>query len=319
MNRGNQVLVGVLILQIALSVVLFWPRQPAMAAGEPLLAGLDVEQVTRVTIRNETGESVQLTKSGDGWVLADTGDYPATDGAVPDLLAKVADLKSGRPVAETRESHARLKVADDQYASQVELLLQDGTLHTLYVGTSPSYGATHVRVAGQDEVYLAADLSSMDVGTGLSSWIDTSYFVQADEIVAATLENENGTLEFVKEGEEWTMVGLEEGETASSSAISTLITRATSVRMLRPLGTEPKPEYGMQEPNAVLVIHARSAEGTESTYTLHLGAQSEQDRSYVLKSSESPYYVRVSEYTAQDWVEKSREDLLEEPEAEPDA
>jgi hypothetical protein len=197
------------------------------------------------------------------------------------------------------------------------MLFQDNSLRTLYVGTSPSYGATHVRVANQNEVYLASDLSSADVATRLTGWIDASYFsLQAQEIVAVTLENDNGTFEFTQEGDEWTMTGLGEGETASSNNISSLVTRATSVRMLRPLGTELKPSYGMHDPNAVLVVQTRAAEGTVSTYTLHVGAQSEQDGSYVLKSSESPYYVSVAEYTIADWVEKTREDLLEQHEAE---
>jgi hypothetical protein len=317
MNRGNQILIGVLILQVALAVILFWPRQPASAVGEPLFAGLDAEQVVRLTIDDEAGERVQFIKSGEGWVLANSDDYPTTAGTVPELLDKLVALRVGRPVAESKDSHARLKVADAEFASRVELLLQDGTLRTFYVGTSPSYGASHVRVAQQDEVYLVSDLSSADVGTRLSSWIDLSYLsLPAQEVVAVTLENEHGTIEFVKEGEEWTMSGLGEEETASSSVIASLISRTASARMLRPLGTEPKPSYGMQAPNAVLVMHARSAEGTETTYTLHVGAQSEQDNSYVLKSSESPYYVRVAEYTVQDWVENTREDFVEKPEAE---
>jgi len=317
MNRGNQILIGVLILQVVLAVILFWPRQPASAAGELLFAGLDVDQVARVTIDDAAGERVQFVKAGEDWVLAGSDDYPTTSGTVPELLNKIEALRVGRPVAESKDSHARLKVADDAYVARVELLLQDATLRTFYVGTSPIYGASHVRVAEQDEVYLASDLSSTDVATRLSSWIDLSYLsLSVQDIVSVILDNENGTIEFVKEGEDWTMSGLGEGETASSGVISSLISRTASVRMLRPLGTEAKPSYGMQAPNAVLVIHVRSAEGTETTYTLHVGAQSEQDNSYVLKSSESPYYVQVSEYTVQDWVEKAREDLLEKPEIE---
>jgi hypothetical protein len=317
MNRGNQVLTVVLVLQIALAVVLFWPRQPAAAIGEPLFVGLEVDQVIRLTLSDETGETVQLSRSGAAWVLPDAGNYPVTEGMVPDLLSKIGALKASRPVAVTEDSHARLKVAEGQFASRVEMLLQDNSLRTLYVGTSPSYGATHVRVANQNEVYLASDLSSADVATRLAGWIATSYFsVQAQEVVAVTLENDNGTFDFTKEGDDWTMAGLEEGETASSNNIFSVVTRATSVQMQRPLGTELKPSYGMHDPNAVLVIHARAPEGTVSTYTLHVGAQSEQDRSYVLKSSESPYYVSVAEYTAMDWVEKTREELLEQPEAE---
>jgi hypothetical protein len=314
MNRGNQVLIGILVLQIALAVILFWPRQSAEAVGEPLFAGLEADQVVRLTIVDQAGERLQLAKSGTAWVLADTGDYPATEGTVSNLLTKIVDMKTGRLVAEMPESHARLKVADDQYVSMIELLLEDNTVRTLYVGSSPSYGATHVRVAEQDEVYLASDLSSADVSTRLSSWIDTSYLsIQAQDITAVALENENGVFEFLKEGEEWTMGGLGEGETASSSTISSLVSRAASVRMLRPLGTEPKPSYGMQSPSAVLVIQARTQEGTASIYTLHIGARGE-DGSYVIKASESPYYVLVTEFTAKDWVEKTREDFLEKPE-----
>jgi len=317
MNRGNQILIGVLVLQIALAAFFFWPKQPADVAGKPLFANVEAQQVTRVTISDDAGERVQFARSGETWVLADADGYPTTEGVVSDLLTKILALTGTRPVAESRESHARLKVADNDYVSRVELKLEDGTLRTLYVGTSPSYGASHVRVAEQDEVYLAPDLSSADVGTQLSSWIDTSYVsIPTQEIVAATLENANGTFEFTKEGEEWTMSGLGEGETASSNTISSLISRAASVRMLRPLGTELQPSYDMSNPNAALVVRARSAEGTETTYTLQVGAQSEQDGTYVIKSSESPYYVRVAEYTVQDWVEQTREDLLEEPTTE---
>jgi hypothetical protein len=314
MNRGNQILVAVLVVQIALAVLAFWPRQASVAAGEPLLAGVEVDQIARVTIRDAAGEQVQLAKTDDGWVIADAGGYPATEGAVPELLDKLVGLRSGRLVAETAGSYQRLQVADQNYAHRVELKLEDGTLRTLYLGTSPSFGAIHVRVAEQTPVYLASDLSSADVGSRVSNWIDTSYFsVPQDQIVAVTLENRNGTFEFQKVGEEWTMAGLAADETLDTGSVTSLVSRATSVRMLRPLGTEPMPSYRMDAPSAVLVLNARSPEGTATTYTLHVGARSEEDSSYVIKSSESPYYVRVAEFTAQDWVEKDRQGFLELP------
>jgi hypothetical protein len=112
------------------------------------------------------------------------------------------------------------------------------------------------------------------------------------------------------------MEGLDEGETASDTAIAALISSATSIRMVRPLGTEAMASYGMQTPNAVLTVYAQSAEGTQLTYTLQVGAQNEQDSSYVLKASESPYYVHVAEYTVAEWLDKTRDDFLEQPETE---
>jgi hypothetical protein len=314
MNRGNQILVGMLVLQIVLGVIVFWPRQASVVAGEPLLAGVELDQIARVTIRDAAGEQVQLTQKDGAWVLAGAGDYPAIEGEVSALLDKLMGLTGGRLVAETADSHSRLQVADGNFAHQVELKLQNGSLRTLYLGTSPSFGTIHVRVAGQNPVYLASDLSSTDVGTRVSNWIDTSYFsLSQDEVVGLTLENQNGTFEFQKVGEAWTMAGLAEDETLNEGSVDLLISRATSVRMLRPLGTELLPSYRMDVPSAVLVLQARSAEGTATTYTLYVGAKSEEDRSYVLKSSESPYYVRVTEFTAKDWVEKDRQGFLELP------
>ena len=96
------------------------------------------------------------------------------------------------------------------------------------------------------------------------------------------------------------------------TSVTTLVSRAASLRMLRPLGTEPQPSYGMESPGAVLVLQARSPEGTATTYMLHVGGRGK-DGSYVVKSSDSPYYVLVAEYTAKDWVEKDREGFLELP------
>ena len=317
MNRGNQILIGVLVLQIVLAVVLFWPQQSATVAGQPLFAELETDQVDQVTITDGVGEHVVLSRSGASWVLAEAGNYPVRDGVVDELLLKIAALKADRPVTQTRASLARLQVSEDEYAFQVVMRLQDRSLLTLYVGSSPSYGTTHVRVANQNQVYLASDLSSADVSTQLSGWIDTTYFsLQEQEIVAVTLANKNGTFEFVRQGTAWTMDGLGEGETVADAVVDTLVSRATLIRMVRPLGTEPMASYGMHAPNAVLVLRAQTPEGTQLTYTLQVGAQSGQDGSYVLKSSESPYYVHVAEYTVTDWVDKTRDDFLEQPETE---
>jgi hypothetical protein len=46
---------------------------------------------------------------------------------------------------------------------------------------------------------------------------------------------------------------------------------------------------------------------------LRVGAQDPEDSSYVFKSSESEYHVRVGELTVKDFVEKARADFLELP------
>jgi hypothetical protein len=193
------------------------------------------------------------------------------------------------------------------------LTLSDGTLRTLYVGTSPSYGVLHVRLKGQDEVYLVSGLSSSDVGANASDWVDTTYVsLTQDQIYAFSVVNENGRFIFTKDAEaNWTMAGLEEGETLQTSAVSSLLSRISSLRMLRPLGTENLPSYGIADPKVTFTLQLRDAEGQADQHTIIVGSQDPEDNSYAAKYSGSDYYVRLAEYTVQEWVNKTREELLE--------
>jgi len=314
MNRTNQILAVVLVAQIVLVAVAFWPRSASVAGGGNLFAGLEAEQIMQLTISDATGEQIKLAQEMGKWVLPEADNYPCTENKVPEFLEKIVALKTNRLVTQTSASHKRLKVADDDFERRIELELADGTIHSLYLGTSPSYGATHVRAEGQNEVYLASLLAS-DAGVNASNWIDTLYFsLTQDQIVAMTLENKNGRFEFEKdEAGTWTMKDLAADETLSENNVKSLVTRVSSLRMLRPLGKTEKDEYGLKEPNAVVTAQTRDDEGNTKTYTLRVGAKSDEDNSYVVISSESPYYVRVSEYTVKDFVEKVRNNFLELP------
>jgi hypothetical protein len=87
-----------------------------------------------------------------------------------------------------------------------------------------------------------------------------------------------------------------------------LIQQAASVNMVRPLGKEEQAVYGMDEPNAVVTLEA-----DDKTITLRVGAKDPADNSYVVTSSESPYYVRVSAYSLKNLVENTRHDFLQKP------
>ena len=311
MSRTNRILAAVLAVQIVLVAAAFWPKSASVAGGESLLAGLETEQVSRLTISDETGNQVRLANELGNWVLPEADDYPCTANKVPEFLEKIVALKPNRLVTQTPASHKRLKVAGTAFERRIELELADGTTHRLYLGTSPSYGAIHVRADGQNEVYLAS-LSASDAGIFASNWIDTLYFsVVQDQLVALTLENGNGSFEFEKdEAGTWTMKGLAADETLNENNVTGLVNRTTSLRMLRPLGKTEQSEYGLQKPLAVVTIQTRDEAEAVETHTIRVGAKSDEDNSYVVIASESPYYIRVSEYTVKDFVEKVRDDFL---------
>ena len=317
MNRYQKILSGLLILQVVIAAVVFWPRYTVQAAAEPLFSGIDVAEVTAVTITNNDGQVVELAREGDDWLLASSGDYPANSESVNNLLTKLAAARTNRLVTQTEASHNRLQIADDNFNRRIRLSLADGSQRTIYWGSVAGGLNIHMRLAGQDAVYLAGNSTLRDASTTPGDWIDTSYVaLPREEITAVTVENENGIFTFTKSGdEEWIYTDLAEGEEFKQARLNTFLSRLTNLNMTEPLSTAVQPEYGLDAPLATVNVTTESEAGTQ-TYTLQIGAKDEANNTYIVKWSEADYYVRIAGFNASDFVETTREDLLETGEAE---
>lgn len=311
MKRRNLILVGVLIAQIALTAVVFWPRSATAVEQEPLFPDLESDEIVSLTITDGDGNQILLEQEGDEWVLPEAGNYPALPDNVAALLDKIANLTTGRLVTRTETSHRRLQVTAEEFVRRVDFETAGGEEHTLYLGSSPSFGAVHFRLAGQSETYLTNDIAVADVPAQASGWVDTAYVsVPQAQVTRLQLENNQGTFTFERDDEgNWTMVELEADETLANTRVTATIRQATSIRLQRPLGTEELPEYGMDDPNAVVTLEREEGD----PITIQVGTQDPDDNSYVVISSESSYYVRVSEMGAKNLVEYGREDFLESP------
>ncbi len=319
MSTFNRILAALLVVQIILAAVVFWPQATPAGAGETaMFPDLSSDDIVSLTVQDGDGNEINLSKQTGSWVLASAGDYPVEVDRITTLLDKLTGLKSNRLVTQTSGSHKRLQVATDDFVRRIEFSTAAGDSHVFYLGSSPQASATHVRLDGQDEVYLATDLSSFDASVQASGYVDTLYFtVPTADVTAMTLQNASGEINFVKDAAgDWTLADLAEGETVNATAISSLVNRAAGVRLTTPLGRDSQPDYGLSAPAAVVILTASSGEGDSvqtQTHTLQVGAQSPDDQSYVVASSQSPYFVRVASYGVQDFVQKTRSDFLTQP------
>ncbi len=311
-KRHHQILAAVLVAQLVLSVVVFWPQSSAVGEREALFPELDVQDVIHLTIEDDTGRMVELSRVSDDWVVPEADDYPAQTDAVNGLLEKLTTLSTGRLVAGNQTSHKRLEVAGDAFARRITFETSDGDEGTIYVGSSPQFGSVHFRMEGQNETYLTSELTTWDADPTVQAWIDTAYqSVVQDHVTLMRLENANGTFVFRREGEDtWTMVepaSLEEGESLNQAQVRSVLRRAASVTMREPLGKEEKDAYGLDEPTAVVTL-----ETDDNPVTLYVGAKDD-DAGYVVKSSESDYYVLVATTAVSALVENGREAFVQEP------
>ena len=135
-----------------------------------------------------------------------------------------------------------------------------------------------------------------------------------------TLENASGTLDFINIGveeAEWLMDGLGADEQFNANNLVSMLTRLTGLQMNRPLGKTELPEYGLDEPAAVVTLKYQDDADEIQTLVLRVGALTESGSYYYVHASNSEYYVEIAKSSMQDFVERSREVFLVTEEEEP--
>jgi hypothetical protein len=307
MNTQNRILSAVLVLQLALAAFVLWPRPTAATENELLLSDLNLDSITSISIENNAGNSIKMSKLEDGWVLPDSGNFPCKLDAISGLLEKLAAMNTSALVTKTPSSQDRLKVAEDSFETRIELGNTEAENIVLYFGTSPSYSSIHVRRSDQDETYLVRDISSYELSPTFSSWIDASYItVTQDDVTTFTIENGNGKFVFDKHAEgEWKMPNSPADRELDSSKVSNLLGRVANLQIVKPLGTEEEAAYGLDQPSAVVSLRIEG-----NTIVLQIGSQDPETNNYIVSSSESPYFVEVSEFSVQEFVENDIEGFL---------
>jgi hypothetical protein len=314
MNRRNRILVGAIVVQLIIAVIVFLPTVTLSSApSAPLFGDLKASDIVGVTVQDNTSNSIELANQNGAWVLPQSDSYPASATKIEAFLTKVVGFTTNPLVTRTSNSHARLQVADTAFVRKVDLKLADGTARTLFIGSASSGSATYVRLGGHDEVYLARNFNSYEAGADATTWVDPVYLsVPQDKIVAATLQNANGTFDFVKDAANlWTLKGLSSTEQPNTDAVATLLSRLNSIQLLKPLGKEAKPEYGLDKPGAVVTAVVSDTGGLK-TYTLRVGAK-DASGDYTIISSESPYYVQVAGFNVDQFETQTRAQFLAAP------
>jgi hypothetical protein len=310
MKRHQQILAGLLIIQIVLAAITFWPKSAATSGGKPVFVDLSTDDVVALAITDDLDTRISLRKVDGEWVLPDAGNYPAQAAKITPVLEKLAKLNTGNLVTRTDTSHKALQVAGDDFVRRIDVEIADGTTATVYLGSAPRYTATHFRVYGQVETYLTTDFSTWDLNTSAASWIDTAYVtIDAATLTEIVLENANGAFTLVKSGEEWLLAELADGDVIAPGKVNDVVSKVTRVTMQRPLGTEEESAYGFSAPAATVTLKT----GDGGVYTLRIGGQLAGETNYIVKSSESAYYVVVAEFNVKPLVENAYADFIQEP------
>lgn len=314
-SRWIPLLALLLLAQLALTALVYWPRSNATSAGEPLLAGFDPAQVQAVTITDGNESSLRVARQGEGWVLPAADDFPVKGEKVTGLLDKIAALQRERLVGSQATTLAQLNVSDDSFTRRIAVEMADGATQTLYVGDGPRFRTSHVRLGGENSAYLSLDFSPDDSAIRMGDWIDVSFVSIAEaSIQKMTLENANGVFDFYRDAAgQWQMAGLAEGESFNPNNLISLLTTLSALNMAEPLGKEKKAEYGLEAPTVRVAVEYTDATGAAQSAEIRIGALDDSQSYYVVSSSESPYLVHISKFSLDRFIERTRDEFLQQP------
>ena len=99
------------------------------------------------------------------------------------------------------------------------------------------------------------------------------------------------------------------GEVLNQDRVTAFVDRVSTLRMRRPLGTEPPGDSGLAERAAEVRLALspdEDGDGEAGTLELLILAGGDDEYDYVVKSSDSEYYVEVPSFTLADLVDADR-------------
>lgn len=302
MNKTQKILLIGLGFQVALIAIVFLLQRPATAQNNLIFPDLKLESVSAIEISDSSGNTVSLRKQGQNWVLPMHADFPVNSENVQQLVEKLAIMRDNRLVTRSETSHDRLKISDQNFERKVEIEV-NGKREVIFFGTSPVTSNIHFRLDGNSEVFLTNAVSSSQLNTAISGWVNTVLFqIPSESVKKIAISNQEGLFSFEpSEGSDWTSERLDEGTQFDQSKWSSLLSGFTNVRFVEPVSKTELSEYGFSTPSAEMVIEFTQENGEITTETLLIGSQDEIGN-YYTKWTGSDYIFLISSFNAERFI-----------------
>lgn len=334
MTKLNKALLGAMVVQLFLLVFVYTRTDKVtMSTMQPVLAGFDSAQVTRIQVFDKNAEAVgaDLVKTGDAWKVANGYDYPVDATKVNDLLQKLAAMKTRQPIATSPVRHQQLGVADKGFEKKLVITTAKGDT-TLLVGNQAEGRTTAVRVAGNAKVFGVTNLTPWAINAEPARWIDTDYLtLDKDQIQKISIDAKGVTTELERTATGWQLdsmglpLALGPGETLDAAAIDAVVGHVAALKIAKP----GDPKKDATAPVATVSVWLTPADATIPGGGSGSGATSAVDRPAdhvidIVADAGDMYWVHdralptaglLAKGGIQDLVDASKDKLVKKPAA----
>lgn len=308
MARQSQILSLLLALQIVLAAILVLTDTDsgAVVANEKLL-DLQFDSLNKIVIEESADKKLVMQKQGKNWMLPDYFDFPASQDKLDRVLGKLFDTSVGWPVATTEAAEKRFKVAADEFERKLAFSGAAAS-EVLYLGTSPGFKKIHARVDGQENIY-GIEFSAYQASIKPIDWAEQK-ILEVPRVEIEQIDIDGLTIK--RDGDQFKIDGLAEGEQPVESEIQNLLSKVSSLGFQEVLGKKDDPTFQLNEPVFKFSLLKKGGERIDLRY----GKIKDQD-DFVLKSSASDYYFKVAKYNLDSLQGIDRSKLVKVAEAAP--
>lgn len=301
-TKPIKILAVILGIQVILTILLrldFGAADPTNIA-EPLLK-IDPQTLSQITVESAGREKLLLHKRGDGWVLPQKYDFPASQDKILALIQRVGEISRGYPVGQTRFAAKQFKVTDQEFEKKVSFENRDGSKNMLYVGSAPDFKKAHVRINDETSTFVAR-LNAFDIEDEPGDWLDGAFLKinreEVKEIIFPdwTLVNHNNSFvlsDFLD------VVEMKEEE------VRQVLAQILELNFVDVLGVKEK-TIQSKVPDLLFEIKRNSGEPVVYEIT-----KLKKEDAYFLKVSNQPFVFKLAPGVVEDLLAIKKEDMVQ--------
>ena len=236
-------------------------QQSRSTLGGSVLGPVDVSLITGLRITAGTNH-LNLTKSGEDWVVRERGGFPANFGSIQDFVRKLVDLKVTQPVqvGPSRLGALELVSPDKGPGVLVELLAADGKpIRSLLLGKKVNKEARddsgmgggawpigrYMQVDGKMDSIAVVNEVLANAEPKADDWLEKEWF-KVEQPVSVTVTHPESTNSFAlirtKEFSQWTLASAQAGEVLDNTKAGVFSTLLNSPSF-DDVAVEPKAEW----------------------------------------------------------------------------
>ncbi len=297
-SRAIPLLLLLLIAQVALTVWLW----RGSAAAPPLptmpLLQLDRSAVTRIEI-NGAGQTLDILRQADQWVLPAKGGFPAGAAQVDHLLQSLKNLQPGFAVATSADAATRFRVAEDRYERRIRLFSDDRELVTLYLGDAAGPRRVFGRVKGRQAIYPLT-FDAYQAEPRVEAWTDKTWLHRDPADIKSV---KLGDIVLARDGDGWQLAGLADGERTDQDKAWALVSRLTDLNFMAVVGKVDKVPEGASLFDAQLTL-------TGDIIVTYRFTDPGQGGDPLLRLSDRDFVLRIASFTVKPLQETTRAQLV---------